>query len=65
MLKFDELLADQDCAHPSDAAFTALTLSAQVSGGEFKGPASHSTRSSLEAQNGLPQFLAAFSMADY
>jgi hypothetical protein len=54
---------------PPTPLLPALTPSAgehQVSGDEFKvsrtrgGPASHSTRSSLEAQNGRPHFLAAF-----
>ena len=37
----------------------ALTLTAGEH--QVSGPASYSTRSSLEAQNGLPHFLAAFS----
>jgi hypothetical protein len=54
---------------PPTPLLPAPTLSAgeyKVSGGELKvsgrvGSASQSTRSSLEAQNGLPLFLAAFS----
>jgi hypothetical protein len=55
---------------PSNATFTSThpecEVSYQVSGGTFKvsqtkgGPSLHSTRSSLEAQNGRPHFLEAF-----